>query len=446
MFILPYFLRAARGLLIDRSILRALRGRRRLSSDGNREGAQTGGGGEWHESRAVFSSLMGWGGDDGYAGDLIAWEQRAAPRVTEATLLKLSFQVIFILIAIKLILDTVIFYVKGGEFGDYSGAYCTDTPDASVGIFVIIHFLEVATLTTMVRSLKSDWMGARFYRKLEYGLFLMTWFTATLAMGVVTLWDWYGDLPAIGFQDLTFAIMMVRNTFAFIISHIWVVVLSFDGALAQQHALPFSTCHSLTSLSSVLGDINCMQYFREYLISLSQVETLLCWMEIDLLRDAHPSSALLHATRIWEKYLSTGAALGVSVTEAAREEAKGRLKDIEHEVCEGFSSEGGIRVQEVAFGRVQQELYAQMKSVFGSFLVSSQGRECHERLERQEILQKALTLCGMLRAPLDSMIVGTYEPRDGYDSYEAADIDQGLSASHYYRADSFPRYDEGKKG
>eukprot|EP00466_Bigelowiella_natans_P016568 jgi/Bigna1/61223/fgenesh1_kg.19_\ len=64
-----------------------------------------------------------------------------------------------------------------------------------------------------------------------------------------------------------------------------------------------------------------------------------------------------------------------------------------------------------------------MKSVFSSFLTSPEGYACHERLERQEILQKALALCGMLQT---SMIESANA--DMTDDSYADDYEEGLRA------------------
>mmetsp|Transcript_13728 Transcript_13728/g.33561 ORF Transcript_13728/g.33561 Transcript_13728/m.33561 type:complete len:573 (+) Transcript_13728:154-1872(+) len=435
MMLLPYYLRAYRGLRIDRSVLKALRGRQRVTSHGSSEDdTRAGGGGEWHESKAVISSIMGWGsgekkssGDGAadeyenapeFAGDLVYWERKAAPRLTEWVLLKFCFRCIFVVMIIKAVVDVICWLALGPPMGVHTAAFCTYSLVTRSGIYSTMHVLETVVLAHMVRSLKSDWLGARFYRKLEFGLFLTVWLMCCVGIGVFCVAVWIGAMPNVDLGDIIIGIMMIRNTLVFAISHFWVVVLTFDGNLAHQHALPLSSCQSLTSLASILQDINCMQYFREYLMSLSQVEILLCWMEIDLLRDVSPSTVALHAQRIWEKYLTAHAALGVTVSNAAHVSAQKRLEELRSITGSGPEA-NNLRcgLQEVVFDDVQRELFDQMKSVYGPFLVSIQGRACHERLERQEILQKALALCGMVKAPVDTVGDTYNDPIDDIDRF-----------------------------
>uniref|UniRef100_A0A7S2TKW5 RGS domain-containing protein n=1 Tax=Lotharella oceanica TaxID=641309 RepID=A0A7S2TKW5_9EUKA len=314
-FILPYFLRVARGLWIDQAVARALGDRvghgSGVSSAAGGAGGDGVGAGRWHDS-AVFTALLGgrrYGGG-AFARELLEPEERAAPRLTEGQLLLAAFRIGVFLAFIKITVDLAVFCTVGGTFGEQTGGFCTGGDAWTNMMYGAVHLTEATILAKMMRSLKTDWMGARFYRKKEIGIFLVIWVTAALLMGTIAILEWSG-VDRINYDFVSFGIMMVRNTLSFGVSHAWIVILSFDGNLAQRHAQPFSNCQALTSLETVLGDITCMQYFREYLISLSQVETLLCWIEIEMFRDLRPEVASFHAHRIWDKFLSPTAALGV---------------------------------------------------------------------------------------------------------------------------------------
>eukprot|EP00466_Bigelowiella_natans_P016567 jgi/Bigna1/72357/fgenesh1_pg.19_\ len=155
MFLLPYYLRVARGIIIDRCVSKALDSRHGRSNGTTRD-----------------------------AYDSQAWESRAAPRITEGTLLKTAFRAVFILAGIKVLIDAIIYFVMGHSFGVYSGDYCDESLLVRTGIYTLIHLVETCFLYAMVRTLKT------------------IWFMATLAMGIVSLWEWFQGLPLGSFQDI----------------------------------------------------------------------------------------------------------------------------------------------------------------------------------------------------------------------------------------------------
>mmetsp|Transcript_17968 Transcript_17968/g.28613 ORF Transcript_17968/g.28613 Transcript_17968/m.28613 type:complete len:556 (-) Transcript_17968:18-1685(-) len=447
LFLLPYFLRAMRGLWIDHEVFKAFITRQRADNSNPSEAIATTtaqsvsmespqnspeGCGRWYDP-AVFTSIMRgrngvgmalWGGSE-----LVSNERRTAPMVTERSLLRILFLSVIISAIIKVLVDVGLYVSSNSDSTEYGtqtgGGMCSrQTLDGQMAVLACLHLAEIAILIYMVRSIKSDWMGARFYRKIEFGLFIIVWSCTCLALAIIFVVQRVGGASNVNWEELPFGVLMIRNSLSFFISHAWIVILSFDAGLAERHDLPFSSCQSFTSLDGVLGDLICMQYFREYLISLSQAEVLLCWMEIDLLAESPPYSAPLHARRIWTKYLVPGAPLSVDVSQAARSEAERGLKALED--GSGRAAAGGAAAAG-AFEHIQAELFSKMKGSYGPFLASPQGRECHRRLERQEILQKALLLCDMIRPPRHAGMGGMAE-YERYSSYseEPGDMKERL--------------------
>ena len=74
---------------------------------------------------------------------------------------------------------------------------------------------------------------------------------------------------------------------------------------------------ALCSLDTLLKDIVCIQYFRNYLMSVNRVEWILCWVELELFRDLDPADTeqlAVQARRIYEKYIQLGAELEVHLS------------------------------------------------------------------------------------------------------------------------------------
>ena len=365
-FILPYFLRAFRHIYIQRSIARALD-----------QGAGPGAG----------AAQAGAGG----YGEMVLWEQNSAPRLTESKLLWILARFLLLFVVVKVVVDAGILVsgTKGG-FGERTDGFCK-LGFARAVMYISIHLVEFVSLLTVLCWLRGGWMGARVFRKSEYGIFLMVWggSTAAICIASALVFDDYIPYPA--YSDIILSILIVRNTFTFLVSQLWIVVLSFDSALSRRHAQPTIDCAALTSLDSVLADMTCMQLFREYLIDTSRVEMLLCWMEIEILRDAHPGQRSLHAGRLWDKYLASDAPLAVKVSAEVREAVSKQILD----------PESGVQ----SFDEIQDELFSQMQSVFVSFLASRQGRECHRRLAHHELLYTAYMLSGMVRPSTESALL-----------------------------------------
>jgi hypothetical protein len=191
-----------------------------------------------------------------------------------------------------------------------------------VAAWLAIHAAELALLAyalIRIRDQRDDYGVMAELRVVS-----VTWMLALCAQFVVqvfspesTLNRWFRapTLGADAFEEADALIVIARNMIIFAVSVVWPVYLTYSDPFVPL----WSNCDALRSLESLLRDIICIQYFRNFLAQERRVETILCWVEIELFQDLDDQDELgLQAMRIYDKYLRSGAELEVSISADAK--------------------------------------------------------------------------------------------------------------------------------
>lgn len=147
----------------------------------------------------------------------------------------------------------------------------------------------------------------------------------------------------------------------------------------------WSTTDSLLSLESVLADILCIQYFRQFLHEKGTSNLIMCWIEIALFKDVDPDdldSLQRHAERLEERYLTLQSEHALLLSETLRTKVCAELKDVNN-------------ITPASFDELEEEVYQLMKPLFILFLNSSNCQHCLYDLEREEALKRLLEVNGM---------------------------------------------------
>jgi hypothetical protein len=149
-------------------------------------------------------------------------------------------------------------------------------------------------------------------------------------------------------------------------------------------------------LETLLKDIVCIQYFRNYLMSVNRVEWILAWVEMELFKDldpeGDPEALAAQARRIYDKYVARGAELEVHLSPSS-------VHMVTHEVVGGGGGgdgDGGAPPSIACFEEAQAELFQLMEAEFPRFLSSPSCEACLHELEKEEVLRDVLEQSGMI--------------------------------------------------
>lgn len=178
------------------------------------------------------------------------------------------------------------------------------------------------------------------------------------------------------------AFRLALNISLFLISVVYPIIQSFR----QQRCTMWSTSDALMSLESVLADILCIQYFRNFLQEKGCDNLILCWVEIALFKDLDPDdldTIHRHAIRLTEKYVLRQSEFELQMSENVRTK-----------LCDELRHANQITVH--SLDEVENEIFTLMKPLFILFLSSENCQLCLNDLEREEALKRLLELCHMI--------------------------------------------------
>ena len=293
-------------------------------------------------------------------------------------------------------------------------------------VWELIGLAETLLLLLAIRRLKQVRQEIRddYGMMREYSLVGVVWvlyWLATVGLGVIRegslVHRWSGVSFTISLELYRYIhtpVTLLRNLLLTLVTSLYPLHLSYHHTFTPLWSSP----DSLLSLDSLLKDIICIQYYRQYLLSIQHVEWVLAWVEIELFKDmldpfgaasdtltppSHSSSSILsdappprrrytakqqamineEAHRIYDKYLIPSAPMYVHVSALT-------LQRIGRELG-GAQGVGGE-----CFDDVQAELYGKMNSEFARFLSSPLCEQCLQELEREEQLRDTLEKSGMI--------------------------------------------------
>lgn len=269
-------------------------------------------------------------------------------------------------------------------------------------ISAIVSFLELVMAIIVVCKLRKvrDDYGIRN----EIVFVSVAWIGCSVAL-VVTLFYTVPnpsflkhDLPLTYYRVAAIVVCM-RDVSVFVVSCVVPVVGSFNPA---SYSALWSCSDNLRSLETLLKDIVCVQYFRNFLTVEASAEYILAWVEIELFKDVIEESGggtregsinrdyMVYGVKdgfsdgrtkemaiyVFEKYFRDGCELEVRV----KSDVRGRL---ERGIFRG-------ELHERCFDEVQREIFDHMNSMFPRFLASESCRDCLQELESEEWLKNAL--------------------------------------------------------
>ena len=344
-----------------------------------------------------------------------AASSHSPPTAISSLHLLLAFALAFLLLsALKVVLN--LFHISTSH-----GFGCAGS---TTEVWEVIGIAEVALLLLAIRRLKQVRQEIRddYGMMREYsvvGALWVTYWLATVGLGVIRegslVHQWTGVRFTISlalYRYIHTPLILARNLLITLVTSLYPLYLSYHHTFTPLWSSP----DSLLSLDSLLKDIICIQYYRQYLISIDHVEWVLAWVEIELFKDmvdpfgssdtlpptSSSSSSILgevapprgytakqqamineEAHRIYDKYLIPSAPMYVHVSALT-------LQRIGREL----SSAQGVGAE--CFDDVQGELYGKMNSEFARFLSSPLCEQCLGELEREEQLRETLEKSGMI--------------------------------------------------
>jgi len=229
------------------------------------------------------------------------------------------------------------------------------------------------------------------------------WIVCSLALGVsiflrranLAPFDGGAEDPITGnsglgleaYLEFQASVWAVRNIALFFTSITWPLIQSFYNSFPPL----WSNCDALYSLETLLKDIVCIQYFRNYLMSVNRVEWVLAWVEMELFRDLDVDDQeflLGQARRIYEKYIQLGGELEVHLSPSVV-----HLVTREVHVGGGAASSGNTNR---CFEEAQREIMQLMEAEFPRFLSSPACEACLHELEKEEVLREVLEKSAMI--------------------------------------------------
>jgi len=241
-----------------------------------------------------------------------------------------------------------------------------------------------------LRAIRDDYV-ASYGMTTELITVCVVWIVCSVGLGVVVFLhtshaasEWFGPgggLSRSAYLEIEASLWAVRNISICFTSIVWPVLQSYSNSFPPL----WSNCDALCSLETLLRDITCIQYFRNYLMSINRVEWILCWVEMELYRDIDPMDTdmlNLSARNIYEKYIQLGGEMEVRLSPAV-------VHGVTREVHVGFPSVD-------CFAEAQTELMQLMEAEFPTFLSSPSCEACLRELEREEMLRDVLEKSGMI--------------------------------------------------
>jgi hypothetical protein len=310
------------------------------------------------------------------------WDQLV---VSEARLL----QIFFALAVAVLVTETAV--LLSDYEPDFTGYNCSDRYTLVNWVsFLVFNLIEVIGCLVVIVVLRRA--PDQFYMVRELEVTSACWFICTVGT-MVSLWIVNGEFPLgnahvkneIVFFNANAVFMILKNLLSFGASVLWPLVLS----RSQSDFVPlWSSTDALGSLERVLKDVVCMEYFRQFMTAEEREEYILCWIEIEIFKDAcergeDDETLLVDAWRIYERYLRENTELEVPVSVSARRGIQLVL-------------DRHAPISETVFSTVQAELFNLMAAYFSSFLCSQSCRSCLEDLEKEAALKLMFTDSGMI--------------------------------------------------
>lgn len=296
--------------------------------------------------------------------------------ITESFLLKIFTGVLFLITCVKVMRDLFNWNVQ------LVGMYCGS--DSLIG-FMVVHSLEAIVLLAIILKLYNyrDDYGVAFEMTLVCGVWILGIFAQFIAEALYTesaIHTWFSgaEIGDTSYYEFSAIVVIVRNTIIFAISIVYPVYQSF----AEPFVPLWSNSDALRSLDTLLKDIVCIQYFRQFLTFEQKVENMLCWVEIELFQDGASPQLMLQAQRIYDKYLSPDAELEVRIPD-----------DVKARVFYAIEQDS---VSPDTFGEVQHEIFLLMNEDFPRFLASESCKQCLRELEREEQLRFVLEKSQMI--------------------------------------------------
>lgn len=300
---------------------------------------------------------------------------------TERYMLKLLFALLVVVSVIKVILDRTPYPVVYSGFGCHT---------AQVWGWLVVDLLEIAFLLAAIWKLRTI--------RDDYGIcselitVCVIWIVCSVGLGVSIFLrkgssvHWFGgsQLGLEAYLEFQASVWSVRNIAIFFTSISWPLIQSYYNSFPPL----WSNCDALCSLETLLKDIVCIQYFRNYLMSVNRVEWILCWVEMELFKDldgdeeADAELIAAQSRRIYEKYIQLGSELEVHLSPSI-------VHVVTRDVHVGVPSLS-------CFEEAQRELMQLMENEFPRFLSSPSCESCLHELEREEVLREVLEKSGMI--------------------------------------------------
>lgn len=298
--------------------------------------------------------------------------------ITDGTLLTLLGGVLALAVALGALL-----HIKSFNLSWTDGACVNVRPVVAV-MLLVVQTVALVMFFGRMRTVRDDFGTSR-----EFVSVWVVWVAleiaqlgACLAYGDHQLWLWNPPVLQSEYVVVSSCLTVLLDCAVLGFSMVWPVVWT---SAPHAYSPLWSSSDSLRSLDTLLKDIVCIQYFRSYLTVEATAEYILCWVEIELLRDLAPKAAKtkMMAGQIYEKYFKPSADMEVRV----RLDIRDRL---ERSIFR--AKEFDIR----CFDEVQREVFDYMNGMFSKFLASESCRVCLQELETEELLKTALEESNMI--------------------------------------------------